>query len=258
MWILFGNSKVYYIAPALSWRPRVVSWLVVGFDVLLRRRLEIPSKMRARVYVHIHFHSSTTWFLVVIQGKLKNTLTKYIWNTFFFCITIVFCSPKFTMWEGTHPFGFLDFTSKFLDVTIFLERCCIFLLRGKWERKGKFSKVLLQLPFNNGLRSTAADTTSTMVSRRHVLIPGKFQTFPASNTNSYSSHHRRDTMARIIPARSLNSLSINNNNQSFSAQLTGSNHFETTDTSVQSIFSKNLVFKITIKVLTLYACFQFS
>ena len=140
----------------------------------------------------------------------------------------------------------------------FLERCCIFLLRGKWERKGKFSKVLLQLPFNNGLRSTAADTTSTMVSRRHVLIPGKFQTFPASNTNSYSSHHRRDTMARIIPARSLNSLSINNNNQSFSAQLTGSNHFETTDTSGQSIFSKNLVFKITIKVLTLYPCFQFS
>ena len=59
-----------------------------------------------------------------------------------------------------------------------------------------------------------------MVSRRHVLIPGKFQTFP-TNTNSYS--HHRDSMARIIPARSLNSLSINNNTQSYSAQLTGSN-----------------------------------
>ena len=94
MWILFGNSKVYYIAPALSWRPRVVSWLVVGFDVLLRRRLEIPSKMRARVYVHIHFHSSTTWFLVVIQGKLKNTLTKYIWNTIFFLYYISILFPK--------------------------------------------------------------------------------------------------------------------------------------------------------------------
>ena len=174
-------------------------------------------------YTSIASHS-TTWFLVVIQGELKNTLTKYIWDTIFLIhISILLISQVYNMRflrrkcpSSLWPFGI---SSKFF------ERCCIFLLRGKWERKGKFSKVLLQLPFNNGLRSTLPLATSiTMVSRRHVLIPGKFQTFPASNTNSYS-HHHHDSMARIIPgARSLNSLSINNNTQSYSAQLTGANH----------------------------------